>query len=268
MQRIPADFDGTIESEVIMKTDLDAMAQTLREAGYIAFKPQPKPAQLRNAHLYDIDSVFAPTLVDYRRSDIVEATAKRILSRDMQAINSKANWRTLELAYLATRHMEGEIWEAGVYQGVTALALANCVREYGPGDSQLRLFDTYEGMPDTDAAKDLHSKGDFANTSLDAVKDLVGGGLQVSYHKGVIPATFAGLEHSRVRLVHIDLDIYHPILATLEFCYPRMDRGIFVFDDYGTPTCPGALEAVDKFFAGRTETVFTFATGQALAVKF
>ena len=142
------------------------------------------------------------------------------------------------------------------------------MRAYGDGGAKLRLFDTFEGMPETDPTRDFHSKGNFSDTSLERVREIVGEGVPVHFHKGVIPSTFAGLEDARLKLVHVDLDIYRAILDTLEFCYPRMECGIFVFDDYGTPSCPGALQAVDEFFADKPETIFCFSTGQAMAVKF
>jgi O-methyltransferase len=250
-----------------MSDDLEAMAHQLRAAGYITYKPAPNPTVLKNQQLYGCEPVFSNILLDYRRSPLIEKSARRILDRKLVPLNSKVNWRVLEQAYRNVIPFEGEVWEAGVFQGVTALVLANCIRDYGPSDTVLRLFDTYEGMPDVDRERDLHSKGDFSNTSLARVQELVGDGLNVVFHEGIIPSTFAGLETSRVKLVHIDLDLYQPILDTLEFCYPRMERGIFIFDDYGTPTCPGALEAVDRFFGGRREVVFATLTGQAIAFK-
>jgi O-methyltransferase len=37
-----------------------------------------------------------------------------------------------------------------------------------------------------------------------------------------------------------------------------------VFDDYGTPTCPGARLAVDEFFADKNENPLIIPTGQAV----
>lgn len=246
-----------------------AQAQKLLESlGYTVFQGAEKPVRLPHKEFYDCPYVPAPTLVDHRRSAIVAETARAVTSRKMRALNSRLNWRVLEQAYRAVLPFAGEIWELGVFQGVTANLLANCMRSYGYGAAQLRLFDTFEGMPETDPTRDMHSKGDFADTSLERVREIVGEGLPVHFHKGVIPATFPGLEDAELKLVHVDLDIYRAILDTLEFCYPRMSQGIFVFDDYGTPSCPGALQAVDEFFADKPETIFCFSTGQAMAVKF
>lgn len=253
----------------MIETTEAAQARKLLESlGYTVFKGEEKPARLPNKALYDCPFVPSPTLVDYRRSALVEETARAVISRNMRALNSKLNWRVLEQAFLAVQAFEGEVWELGVFQGVTANLLANCLRAYGDGGAKLRLFDTFEGMPETDPTRDFHAKGDFSDTSLERVREIVGEGVPVHFHKGVVPASFAGLEDAKLKLVHVDLDIYQAILDTLAFCYPRMSRGIFVFDDYGTPSCPGALQAVDAFFADKPETLFVFSTGQAIAVKF
>jgi O-methyltransferase len=252
----------------ITASDLDDAKRALEAAGYTDFKGAAKPARLPNAQFYDCPFVPAPTLVDHRRSKVVRRTAQEIISRGIRSISSQLNWRTLEQAYVNVLPLEGEVWEAGVFKGVTALLLANAIRHYGPESAKLRLFDSFEGMPEADAERDFHKKGNFSDTSLEGVRDLVGDGLDISYQQGFIPDTFAGLESCKLKLVHVDLDLYQSILDTLEFCYPRMERGIFVLDDYGTPSCPGALQAVDEFFAGRPEKPFCFSTGQAIVFKF
>ena len=251
-----------------MDEDIETTLRELRRAGYVVFKPQLKPAGLKQGNLYDCQFVPASTLVDHRRSELIGASAKQIKDRNIVPLNSRLNWRTLEQAFLSVRNFEGEVWETGVYQGVTALVLANCIRTYGPSNTVLRLFDTFHGMPEVNSQKDMHRKGNFADTSVERVRELVGAGVAVTFHEGIIPATFQGLEAARLKLVHIDLDLYQSYIDTLEFCYSRMERGIFVFDDYGTPSCPGALEAVDHFFSGRPEAIFCSITGQAIAIKW
>ena len=160
--------------------------------------------------------------------------------------------------------LDGEVWECGVYQGGTAMLLAD--RLCGAG-RKFRLFDTFEGMPETDAARDMHRKGDFSDTSLESVRARVRGDF-VHFHKGLIPATFSGLESARIAFAHIDVDIYSSIQACCEFIFPRLCVGGFmVIDDYGFYACPGARLAVDEFFQGRTTIPLALPTGQALVVK-
>jgi O-methyltransferase len=117
--------------------------------------------------------------------------------------------RSYVLALLAAQslHLDGEVWECGVYKGGTAMLLAE---QLSSTPKLLRLFDTFEGMPETDAAMDLHKAGDFSDTSLEAVQSRVRGDF-VHFHKGLIPQTFSGLESARGRVRtrrcgHLQLD--------------------------------------------------------------
>jgi len=163
----------------------------------------------------------------------------------------------------------GEFWECGVYKGGTAILLAKVIAEYGASTgTKLHLFDTFEGMPDTNAQKDWHKSGDFKDTSEEAVKGRVGHTDLVVTHKGFIPDSFKGLDNSKISFAHIDVDIYQSILDSLNFIYPRMVSGGFIiFDDYGFPTCPGARQAVDEFFRGKPEQVLAMHSGQAVIFK-
>ncbi len=170
--------------------------------------------------------------------------------------------------------LTGQWYECGVYRGGTAMLLAHVLRthqwEAWDADTRLHLFDTFEGMPETDPREDRHSKGDFADSSADLVRrrlDAINPGL-VDIHKGLIPETFAGLEAHRIAFAHIDVDIYRSVVDCCAFVYPRMTPGGFmVFDDYGFPTCPGARKAVDAFFADKPENPLVLPTGQAVVFK-
>jgi hypothetical protein len=146
----------------ITASDLDDAKRALEAAGYTVFKGAAKPARLPNAQFYDCPFVPAPTLVDHRRSKVVRRTAQEIISRGIRSISSQLNWRTLEQAYVNVLPLEGEVWEAGVFKGVTALLLANAIRHYGPESAKLRLFDSFEGMPEADAERDFTRRGTSA----------------------------------------------------------------------------------------------------------
>jgi O-methyltransferase len=174
-------------------------------------------------------------------------------------------WVLHSLARQALRLL-GEYWECGVYKGGTARLLAGLTAS--GGGRRLRLFDTFSGMPKTNPEKDIHCQGDFSDTSLAAVKRVVGEGGHVRFHPGFIPQTFAGLEGERIAFAHVDVDIYQSIMDCCGFIYPRLvPGGIMVFDDYGFPTCPGARAAVDEFFADKGEVPLVLPTGQAVVFK-
>lgn len=163
--------------------------------------------------------------------------------------------------------LEGNVWECGVYKGGTAAMMAALIEAQG-SDKRLYLFDTFEGMPATDAKRDWHKQGDFADTSLEAAAGYIGHGGMCVYRKGYIPDTFAGLESERIAFAHIDVDVYKSIMDCLAFIWPRLSvGGMIVLDDYGLPSCPGARTAVDEFFRREACRPLCLQTGQALVFK-
>ena len=127
---------------------------------------------------------------------------------------------------------EGEIWECGVYKGGTANAFAGFNRT-------LRLFDTFEGMPEVSEYDNFHKKGDF-KAEVPKIENAI-------IYKGFIPETFKGLEDCKIGFAHIDVDIYQSVKDCIEFIEPRLVKGgIMVFDDYGFRTCKGAKKAVNE----------------------
>ena len=175
-------------------------------------------------------------------------------------------WILYSLARQAAR-LAGEFWECGVYKGGTALLLAHVLAAGAGEPPPLRLFDTFAGMPPTDPDRDRHRAGDFGDTSLAAVRRRLPAAF-VAFHPGRLPETFRGLEGAAIAMAHVDVDIYRSVLDCCEFIYPRLVAGgVLLFDDYGFPTCPGARQAVDEFFAGRPEVPLCLPTGQAVVFR-
>lgn len=165
----------------------------------------------------------------------------------------------------------GDVMECGVWRGGSAKLLYEKIRKIAP-EKHLHLFDSFEGMAETDAALDRHEAGDFSDTSLQHVQNFITGSdgddAAVVFHKGWIPQSFAGLEDLKFCFVHIDLDLHQSILDALAFVYPRLHpRGVIIFDDYGFASCAGARKAVDEFFADKPEAPFVLGTAQAIVIK-
>lgn len=213
-------------------------------------------------------ATFAPWLED---PCVLEA-GRRVRERGRINLNETDRAWTLASAFRQTRVLPGEVWETGVYQGGSATLLKLLVQEAaaveGGVPTTLRLFDSFEGLPETRNPLDLHSGTDFNDTSLEQVRETVGPEDWIDFRKGWIPASFAGLENARIRLAHIDVDLFQPILDCCEFIYPRLaPGGMLIIDDYGLPSCPGARAATDEFFRGRPETPFPLINGQCVVVR-
>lgn len=219
--------------------------------------------------------LFGFDLVDYRppNRDIRDAEfyspmyspwltpewGKRLRVDDLRSLlTPHARYNLYSLALCATRRCEGDVAECGVYKGGTARILAELL-----SDRPLHLFDTFEGMPATDPARDLHKLGDFADTDVASVREYLSGLENVNLVAGLIPGSLRVVDDRKFSFVHIDLDIYSAIKSAFEFFYPRMaPGGILLFDDYGFPSCPGARSAVDEFFSDKPEVAMVLPTGQ------
>jgi len=161
-------------------------------------------------------------------------------------------------------NLRGDVAEVGVYKGGTARLLA---KTFNP-IKKIHLFDTFAGMPPTDANLDIHKEGDFGDSSVQAVKAYLSDCKNIYFHQGIFPATAKPIENFTFCLVHVDVDIYKSVMDCCIFFYPRMEKsGLMIFDDYGFLSCPGAKKAVDEFFLDKPENPCYFPTGQCVVIR-
>ena len=168
-----------------------------------------------------------------------------------------------------TKGVKGSTAELGVYKG----KFARYINLYFPG-RKLFLFDTFEGFNQADVTIEREksfSSGnqDFSNTSVAGVLKRMPDPSQCVIRKGYFPETAAGIEET-FAFVSIDADLYEPILSGLNFFYPRLSKGGFIFvHDYNNDAYKGAKRAVEEFC--RTNDVSCIplpdAAGTALIVK-
>ncbi len=156
----------------------------------------------------------------------------------------------------ATRNIPGDVIEFGTFRGGSAgVILQNLALE-----KTLHVCDSFQGMPDTAAEDNFHRKGDFAETGAERViggLSRLGGNFRpnVGFFNKTIPEMEGSGPH-KLSFAHIDADLYESVRDALAFCYPRMGEGsIIILDDYEAPSCEGAKQAVDEFFASRPERV-------------
>lgn len=127
------------------------------------------------------------------------------------------------------KKIKGAIAELGVYRG----DFAKVMNEIFP-DSKLYFFDTFEGFPEEDIRYEhqngllLNEVGKLANTSVNYVLNKMPYKEQCIIRKGYFPDTACGLEKTYA-FVNIDVDLYKPILAGLEYFWSRMAMAIFLY---------------------------------------
>ena len=168
---------------------------------------------------------------------------------------------TLVQYFLATLSVPGARVECGAYRGATALLLCHAWRSRQPafrGDD-FYLIDSFSGTS-TASAHDLipvrgddgttHMESFFPTGKTDTSAELVHGFFgdfpNVRICAGWIPPVFATLPERDWAFVHLDLTLYEPTLAALEYFYPRLNKGGVILCD-GSIFCPGAQKAWDEF---------------------
>lgn len=145
----------------------------------------------------------------------------------------------------------GDIVEFGSYKGGSAIFMASLLRSMG-ATRHVYALDTYAGMPQTDAVRDLHRKGDFIDTDIDDFRRGIaaaGLGEWVTPVQGVFSDTFPTLlaPDGKIALAHVDCDIYDGVKYAVEVSRPRMVKdGYVVFDDPLHGSCLGAMQAIEE----------------------
>lgn len=163
--------------------------------------------------------------------------------------------------YQAIVDLPGDVMEFGVYKAASLVRFAT-FRHMLEADHSRKIFgfDAFGKFPTTD--KDNKEDSEF----IERFENEGGDGLsreqtqKILEHKNLythmdliegdihetLPAFFEKNPHTRISLLHVDVDVYEPSKVILDLCWDRVVRGgIVVFDDYNAVA--GETRAVDEF---------------------
>ncbi len=189
--------------------------------------------------------------------------------------------RDLARYFMATLDLPGARAECGVYRGATALLLAHVWRSRDPdfkGDD-LYLIDSFAGtsasgehdlIPVREADGGTRREAFFpvasANISAELVRGFFGDFPRARICAGWIPQVFATLPERDWAFVHLDVTLYEPTRAALEYFYDRLNvGGVLVCD--GSIFCPGAQKAWEEFCANRNIAFVTLGNRESVIIK-
>lgn len=146
----------------------------------------------------------------------------------------------------------GAVAEVGVYRGY----FAEHINLFFP-DRHFYLFDTFCGFDPRDCEieetlgfSDFKAGSCFLDTSIEIVADKMVTPENCTFLKGYFPETAQDVPpDERFCFVHLDTDLYHPTLRGLEYFYPRLNAGGYIFvHDFNGPA-QGVRTAVREFCA-------------------
>jgi O-methyltransferase len=180
-------------------------------------------------------------------------------------------YSSLELvAYeLNANKIEGNLAEVGVYKGEFASKINRCFP-----DRKLYLFDTFEGLPEQDLKRDkiyklIHSKRTFIHPDINTVLSKMKYPEKCEIRKGYFPDTLNNLE-DKFSFVSLDADLFNPIYNGLQYFYPRLSKGGFIFvHDYNNYKFGGSKDAVRKYCKENKINFFPLSdiNGSAIIIK-
>ncbi len=125
---------------------------------------------------------------------------------------------------------EGDVAEVGVYEGGTALFLYDWMRGM---DKELYLFDNFLGVQPTAEDYPLGIPEGWYEGGEEKVREFFKDEGEVHIVVGDCVETIKGFEDKTFCFVHLDVDLYVPTKACLEFFPERMSKGgVIMVHDY------------------------------------
>lgn len=246
----------------------DHIAPRAPEAERLPLEEEERLERLHRAAALDthLDLLFEDVRVG---SESFAALYRRCLAATGTPLSAAAALRRFQARhalvryFLATLALPGARAEAGVYRGATALLLAHAARTRLPAfrGENLYLLDSFEGASPADPQDLIPVRGldgavrrapffrtGAADTSAELVRGFFRDFPEARIVQGWVPQVLAELPEQPWAFVHLDLALYAPTRAALEYFQPRLaPGGVIVCDGYGSPFCPGLKTAWDEY---------------------
>lgn len=211
----------------------------LNQNCYIELKAQLEKQKILKENIVDLYAQCFPDFV-IPKSIMAECELTGLLDPRIGMLERCAR----EIYY---RNIKGNCAEAGVFQG----EFAKYINRWFP-DRTLYLADTFEGFPKEDveiehAKQFSNGKQDWSHTSINNVLLKMPYAEQCVIKKGRFPDCMQDVEDT-FAYVSLDMDLYQPILAGLEYFYPRLSIGGYIMvHDCCNEGYPGARAAVEEY---------------------
>ncbi|RJR14725.1 methyltransferase [Candidatus Microgenomates bacterium] len=175
-------------------------------------------------------------------------------------------WQLVE----QVRKIPGVIIEVGVWRGGSGTLIAQRARERKI-HTKIYLCDTFCGIVKAGKKDNYYRGGEYADTSQNAVERLLRRFhlRDVCVLQGIFPdETGKYITEKKVRLCHIDVDVYESTKDILNWVWPKLSLGgMVIFDDYGFQACEGVTTLVNEQRQKKDRLIIHNLNGHAIMVK-
>ncbi|MBU2572076.1 MAG: TylF/MycF family methyltransferase [Gammaproteobacteria bacterium] len=187
---------------------------------------------------------------------------------EKDSFNTHRKWMLSQLIRL-TEDVDGETAECGVYEGASSWLICESNHKQSKFKKTHHIFDSFEGLGSPEFSDGSYwKKGDLACSEESTLNNLLEFGERIVSHPGWIPDRFNEVENLKFSFVHVDVDLYEPTRDSIVFFYERLNPGaVFLCDDYGFTSCPGATMAVDEFLQNKPEKMIALDAGGGFFIK-
>lgn len=166
-----------------------------------------------------------------------------------------------------TSNIPGDTAECGVYKGCGSYIILHANKQSSFGRVH-HIFDSFEGLSNPSRKDGEYWTANDLSMDECVVKENLSGFNDVKFYKGWIPNRFRDVDDHTFSFVHVDVDLYEPTLDSIRFFYDKLNAGgIFVCDDYGFLTCPGATAAIEEFLHSKPEKMVSLPGGGGFFIK-
>ncbi|MEO8901663.1 MAG: TylF/MycF/NovP-related O-methyltransferase [Polyangiaceae bacterium] len=184
---------------------------------------------------------------------------------ELDGMNGDRKWMLFQLCRMS-HSIPGDTAECGVFRGASSYLI--CLANDGTGKRH-HLFDSFEGLSAPGSRDGRYWTAGALACSLHDVQERLERFADVNdYHEGWIPDRFPRVADRRFSFVHVDVDLEQPTGDSALFFYERLNPGgIFLCDDYGFSSCPGATVALDEFLSNKPEKMVALSGGGGFFIK-
>lgn len=176
--------------------------------------------------------------------------------------------------WAATRALgiEGDFVCCGVNTGIFPLAICEYV-DFNSTGRTFWLFDTYEGIPESQAAAEevagVRSMNQAFYTNVwDIAVQNFAPFPRAKLIKGMVPETLETAEIGKVAYLSIDMNLAYPERSAIEYFWPKLSSGaVVILDDYAFLGHEKQQATMDEFAQSVGVQVLTLPTGQGLLIK-